>query len=364
MIPIEEIDTVDQYGVAGTAPHEDQPRRRARLRPVAMREAALAVLAGFAMSLVLRTLFHWAGFMSTLVWVVVLSTAVFTLMSRGREGQVISADRIVTVVIWSVGVLAIGLLTWMLVFIFTKGLPGINWAFVTQDLSKVGPSDPGGGILHAIVGTLEQVAIATVLSVPVAILTAVYLHEIKGRFAPLIRFIVDAMTGLPSVVAGLLVYTTWVSVFGFSGLAAGLALTILMLPTVTRTAEEILRTIPDSLREASLALGSPQWRVVGKVVLPTARSGLVTAVILGVARAVGETAPAVLTAFGNSRLNTNAASGPQSSLPLEIWNLLKSGNEAQTQRAWAGSVVLITLVLVLFVLARVVAARGNSKVKR
>jgi phosphate transport system permease protein len=197
--------------------------------------------------------------------------------------------------------------------------------------------------------------------VPIAVLTAVYLNEIKGRLAGPIRFIIDAMSGLPSIVAGLLVFAVWVRGHGFSGISAAAALAILMLPTVTRTSEEILRTIPDSLREASLALGAPQWRVVVRVVLPTALAGLVTATILGIARAVGETAPMLLTAFGSSVTNTNALHGPQADLPLFVWALIRQPNKTQNNRAWTGALILVGLVLVLFAAARLIANRSQRK---
>jgi phosphate transport system permease protein len=137
-----------------------------------------------------------------------------------------------------------------------------------------------------------------------------------------------------------------------------------MLPTIARTSEEVLRTVPDTLREGSLALGSPRWRLVMQVVLPTAQAGLLTAIILGIARGVGETAPAVLTAFGSSTTNTNPFSGPQSSLPLFVWELIRQPNKVQLDRAWAGALVLVTLVLVLFTLARFVGSRGERKLGR
>ncbi len=241
-------------------------------------------------------------------------------------------------------------------------LPVINTEFFTSDIAEVGPLDEGGGIYHALIGTLEQITIATVISVPIAILTAIYLHEIKGRLAVPVRFIVDAMSGLPSIVAGLIVFTVWVNTGrGFSGASAGVALAIIMIPIVTRTAEEILRTIDDGLRESALALGAPQWRSVVQVVLPTARAGLITASILGVARAIGETAPVLLTAFGSAVTNYNPFSAPQADLPLFIWGLLREPNEAQIARAWSAAVVLLLLVLVLFITARVIGERGARK---
>jgi phosphate transport system permease protein len=243
-----------------------------------------------------------------------------------------------------------------------KGIGVINLEFFTSDMSKVGPLDSGGGILHAMIGTLEQILIATVISVPIAILTAVYLHEIGGRLAVPTRFVVDAMSGLPSIVCGLIVFTIWVNEgHGFSGASAGVALAIMMIPIVTRTAEEILRTIDDGLRESALALGAPQWRSVMQVVLPTARSGLITASILGVARAIGETAPVLLTAFGSSVRNLNPFDGPQADLPLFIWSYIRTNDDVSIERAWGGALVLVALVMILFVAARVIGERGARR---
>ena len=219
------------------------------------------------------------------------------------------------------------------------------------------------GARAAIIGTVEQVGIATAVVVPIAILTAVYLHEHRGRLATPIRFIVDGLAGLPSIVAGLVVFTVWIVGHPnrFSGIAGSAALIILMLPTVTRTSEEVLRTVPGSLREASLALGAPQWRMVLRVVLPTALAGLVTAAILGVARAVGETAPMLLTAGFSNATNANPFSGPQADLPTFVWSLIFVPNKAQNDRAWTAGLVLVILVLVLFVSARVLLSRSMRK---
>jgi phosphate transport system permease protein len=255
------------------------------------------------------------------------------------------------------------ILVWMIVFLVTKGIPALTGSFFFQDMSKVGPLSPGGGVKHALIGTLEQVGLAALVAVPVAVMTAVYLHEINGRLTRPVRFIVDAMSGLPSIIAGLLIYTVWVDGRGFSGVAGAAALAVLMLPTVTRTSEEIFRTIPDTLREGALALGAPQWRLIVKVVIPTALAGLVTAAILGIARAVGETAPMLLTAFGSDSTNTNPLSGAQSDLPLFVWKLIRLPNDTQVQRAWSGALVLVLLVLILFVTARYVANRNQRKLR-
>lgn len=343
-------------------PAEDVPFRPKQLSSKDRVEYLLCLGSGLAFAWVLCLVMDWRAPLTFAIWALVWFLGCTYVLARDRTSKVVAQDRFVTTLIWLSGLLAVGVLMWMLVFVFLKGIGGISLSFLTEDMAKVGPLDPGGGIKAALIGTLEQIAIATVISVPIAILTAVYLHEIKGRFATPVRFIVDAMSGLPSIVAGLVVFTIWVNNGnGFSGASAGVALAIMMIPIVTRTAEEILRTIDDGLRESALALGAPQWRAVLQVVLPTARSGLITASILGVARAIGETAPVLLTAFGSSVTNLNPFSGPQANLPLYIWGLLREPNEVSINRAWSAALVLIVLVLVLFTLARVIGDRGAKK---
>jgi phosphate transport system permease protein len=352
----------DERKLAGA--NEERPVKRRRLDPADLLDAAFAVLGGATVAGLLRVVLNWRGFMSTGLWWYLVFLVLFVALLRDRTSDELAIDRAVTVVVWSVSAAVVAVLGWMMVFLAAKGIKLFRPGFLTQDLSKVGPLSSGGGAWHAIVGTFEQVGLATVVVVPVSVLTAVYLNEIKGRMSGLIRFIVDAMSGLPSIVAGLLVFTVWVTGHGFSGIAGSAALAVLMLPIVTRTSEEILRTIPDGLREASLALGAPEWRTVMRVVLPTALSGLVTASILGVARAVGETAPLLLTALGSDSTNVNLLKGPQSALPLFVWKLIRVPNVRQNDRAWTGALILVGLVLVLFALARVISSRGQRKLGR
>ncbi len=327
-------------------------------------EFLLSAIAGIALAMTFRLLLDWTHPLTLAIWAVIGFMVVEYLLVRDRSGSVVASDRLITCAVWLCGLAAVGVLAWMVVYLVAKGLGALDWNFFTDDMSKTGPLNPGGGSLHAIIGTLEQTAIATVIAVPIGVLTAVYLNELKGRLSPVVRFFSDAMSGLPSIVAGLLVYTLWVSGHGgldrgFSGVAASFALLIVMLPIVTRTAEEVLRTIDPALREASFALGSPQWRTVSKVVLPTARSGLVTAAILSIARVVGETAPLLLTAFGSASINTDPLHGPQQALPLFVYQLIRQPNSVQIQRAWTAALVLVLVVLVLFVIARVISARGD-----
>ena len=246
-----------------------------------------------------------------------------------------------------------------------KGLPGISLNLFVSDMSMATPTDPlsNGGLLHAITGTLALVILALIMSVPIGILTALYLTEIKGRFTAPIRFLVQAMSGVPSIVAGLFILSAvlYPITKSFSGFMGALALTILMIPTIARTSEEVLNLIPNDLREAGVALGGTQWRTVAMIVLPAAKSGLVTAVILGVARIAGETAPLLLLTGGGDKINPNAFSGPLGSLPYYIWKSFNAGSPEALTRAWAGLLVLVGLVLVLFTVARYLGSKKSSK---
>ena len=249
--------------------------------------------------------------------------------------------------------------------VLQRGLPGIRLSIFTNDMSLAAPTDPleNGGVLHAITGTLTLVVLALIISVPVAILTALYLTEIKGKFSGPIRFLVQAMSGVPSIVAGLFILSAvlYPITKNYSALMGALALSILMIPTVARTAEEVLLLIPNDLREAGTALGGTQWRTVAMIVLPAARSGLMTAIILGIARIAGETAPLLLLTGGGDSVNPNPFSGSVGSLPYYIWKSFNAGSPEAITRAWAGLLVLMMLVLILFVLARALSTRKVSK---
>jgi phosphate transport system permease protein len=247
-------------------------------------------------------------------------------------------------------------------FTVVKGLKRLDVTFLTHSMRNVADSDPGGGAYHAIIGTLEQVAIASLFSVPLGLLVSIYLVEYGGgrRFARLVSTFVDVMTGLPSIIAGLFVLSVWGLALhqGFSGFAGSLALTVIMLPVVVRTTEEMLRLVPPALREAAFALGVRKWRTVLSVVLPTALAGITTGVMLAVARVIGETAPVLLTVFGSSSINTNPFSGPQESLPLFVFSEAGLPNNTAVDRAWSGALTLIILVLLLTTAARLLTRRS------
>jgi len=246
--------------------------------------------------------------------------------------------------------------------VFLKGYKGIHFGMFTNDMTQASVNDPvtSGGLVHALVGTIIMVGVALIVSFPIGLLTALYLTEIRGNLARPIKFLVQAMSGVPSIVAGLFILSILVIPVTqeLNGLMGSLALSILMIPTIARTAEEMLLLIPNDLREAGVALGATQWRTVSGVVVPAAKSGLVTAVILGIARIIGETAPILLVSGGADALNFNPTSGPMGSLPFYIWKaFLTGGTEEAYARAWGGMLILLVLIMVLFGLARYLSGR-------
>ena len=294
-------------------------------------------------------------------WVVALLAylVIYAGWTLSVEGRRHATDRIATAVVYLTAAAAIIPLAWILITVVAKGVSVINLEFLTSTMRNVNPRAEGGGISHAIIGTLTQVGIATLISVPIGILTAVYLSEYgRGRLARSINFFVDVMTGIPSIIAGMFIFTFWILTLGFpqSGFAAGLALSILMIPVVIKSAEEMLKIVPNELREGALALGVPKYKVIIKVVIPTAISGIITGVMLAVARVTGETAPLLLTTFLAQDVNWNAFDGSQASLPTFIWDQIARGTQSSLDRAWGGAFALIFLVLIFYSGARILAA--------
>lgn len=293
-------------------------------------------------------------------------TAVLSVMSGPAVEM---RDRLASAVITG-GALVVGVaLVSTLVFIVLRGWrPLLHLNFFFDDMAGVGPKDPFdmGGIGHAIVGSVMELGIALLITLPLGIGTAVFMTEVGGRFARVVRTIVEAMTALPSIVAGLFVYTVVIVTLGYprSGLAAALAIAVMMLPIIARAADVVLRVVPSGLREASLALGASRWRTVWHVVLPTARPGLATAVILGVARGVGETSPVLLTSGAAAFMVAGPTDGVMNSLPLYIYSTVRSGEPQAITRAFAAATVLLVLVLALFVTARLVARPQRTKARR
>lgn len=359
------IETLTEPSPAPPAPARPTP---VPIRPRAVRREDVAIVvasAGSALALtwlLYERLAPLSGGIGFVIMWFALFIVTYWVVIRDIEGRFIATDKTIAL---SIGCVAVGLmipLVLIIGYVIVKGIKYLNWAFFTQTQAAVGPDSPAseGGAAHAIVGTLEQVGLAMLVSVPLGIGCAVYMNEVGGRMVRPVRLFVDAMSGVPSIVAGLFIFTVWILGLGqgFSGFAAALALTILMLPTITRTSEEVLRLVPDGLREASLAVGATQWRTTWNVVLPTARSGLVTAVILGVARAIGETAPLIMTAFGAQLMNVNPFAGAQSSLPLFVYGAYVLNTTSEVARAWTGALVLMLIVLLLFLIARAVGRGG------
>lgn len=276
-------------------------------------------------------------------------------------------DKLASAIVYALAGIMLLALVVVVAFTFKRGSSALrHTSFLTHDLSSTGPLQPltEGGVLHAMLGTLIMISLALVLTVPVGLLAAVYLSESRGALPRLVRTIVEAMTALPSVIAGLFVYAliiTGQSALGVgqkSGLAASVALSVMMMPIVIRAADVVLRLVPGSLKEAAAALGSSRWRIAWHVVMPTSRSGLMTAVILGTARGIGETSPVLLTAGYTTGYNWNPFEGPMVSLPLATFSLTRSPEPTQIARGFGAAAVLMLLVLLLFALARVLAGRG------
>lgn len=295
-----------------------------------------------------------------IAWLIIDS--VFVARRTSAKGVRDAFAAKITLLGGAVVIAAVASILWSVI---SRGIKGLNLAFVTENMRNASLFDPigKGGILHAILGTLMLIVIAVIISVPMGILTALYLTEIRGKSAGLIEFLVQAMSGVPSVVAGLFIYSAIIltTPLRSSSFLGALALTILMVPTVTRTAQEVLNLVPRDLREAGLAMGATQWKTVAMVVVPAARSGLITATILGVARIAGETAPLLFTVGTFDSFNLNPVKGENSAIPVIIWRALAAGSPESIQRAWSAILVLLILVLILFVAARSLGTKSMKK---
>ena len=349
------------------------PQQRRSIGRVSRQDVMLMVGAGFSALcttlLIFGRLTPLSGKLGFAAVGFVLFLATYAVLVSLTEDRPAVVDKVMSALLTSAALLAFAALFSVIVFVLWRGraaLPKTNT--YVQDLSRTGPLDPlsQGGIAHAIVGTLIMTALSLVFTVPLGVACSVYLNETRGRGAALVRTVVTAMTALPSILAGLFIFATWILILGFerSGLAASIAISIMMLPIIIRSADVVLRLVPGNLREAAAALGASQWRTVWHVVLPTARSGLTTAVILGVARGVGETAPVLLTAGFTSTMNLNPTKGPMVSLPLAAFQLVRAPLPAQVARGFATAAVLMILVLILFTLARVVGGRPAGRLSK
>jgi phosphate transport system permease protein len=324
-------------------------RRLSRLQLVGL----LAIVA--AVSLGLFAVTPLQGRADFGVFVIVAYLVAQTGLSVAIEGRRKATDRFVLAAVIGAFVAAVLPLFSVLGYTIAHGLHRFDVVFFYHSMNNISESQRNGGAYHAIIGTLEQLAIATVLAVPFGLLVAIYLTQYaRGRLGQAISFFVDVMTGIPSIVAGLFVLALWVQTLrmGYSGFAGALSLVVLMLPTVVRSAEEMFKLVPPSLREAGLALGMSRAKVVVRIVLPTALPGIVTGVMLALSRIAGETAPLLLTLFGSQRIVNNPFHGPQSSLPLFVFNEAGNPYQAAIDRAWTGALTLIIIVMALNLLAR------------
>ena len=314
-----------------------------------------------AVMLLLFVVTPLAGVADYLVAATVFAVLTVTVVSLAVEGRRQAVDRFAT----NAALLALGLtllpLGFVLGYTIKRGLHRLSTGFLTHSMAGVGPLSPGGGVYHAIIGTLEQVLLASLISVPLGLLVAIYITEYgRNALGTGIRFLIDVMTGIPSIVAGLFILAFWIIALNqpFTGFAGALALAILELPIIVRAAEEMITLVPAALREASYALGIAKWRTILRIVLPTAASGITTGVMLAIARVTGETAPVLLVAGNNNFINNNPFKGGQASLPLFIFQNARSASDFNVDRAWAGALTLIGIVVILYVAARLITRRS------
>lgn len=342
---------------------QQQPQRPWRKKPARFN---VAVLVGSLVPLAIVALLNFTTNISGPILMVVIyfpvqliSSALASFAVRGTRGI---GDSFIIVTSIGATIFSFVILLSVLGSLITRGIQalwgedGFRSSFLYQNNVYINPSTPldYGGLGHAILGTLLIVAIATIIAVPIGIATAVYITEVRGRAVPYVRFFVQAMSGVPSVVAGLFILTVLIvsGAIQQSAFAGGLAYAILMLPTVARTAEEVLLLIPEDLRTGALALGSTRARVVLRVVIPAAKTGIVTAIILGVARVIGETAPLLLTSLKNDQTVLNPFNAPIAALPTYIFDNVALPYPGAVTRAWGAALVLMVVVLILFTLAR------------
>jgi phosphate transport system permease protein len=367
----------DGSGAPGVPPRTTLPQRTARSRPpqrrplTMIRLSDIVSIVGAALAAVATVGLLWfeispfAGIFGALVVWWILFVGYYAVLISFDEDRMAVRDRVVWVILTSLAVLVISALFAVIYYTFERGSPAlVHLNFYTQDGRDGGPLSPltQSGALHAVVGTLIEIAITMAIAVPFGVLTAVFMNEVPGRYATIIRTVVDAMTAMPDILAGLFIYATLISILGWplSGLCAGIALGITALPIITRASDVVLRLMPGGLTEASYALGAGQWRTVRLITLPTVRSGLATAVILGVARAIGETAPVLLTSVSSPYMTTNPILG-MNSLPLMAYTSVQEPQAVEIARGFGAAALLLVLVVILFSIARWIGGRGPGQ---
>jgi phosphate transport system permease protein len=351
-------------------PASDRPLRLRQITAEDMLSLAGSASGALALDWVLyERVLPFTGVLGFWVCWYLLFLACYAAIGSLQWTRLAVRDRLVAVGLTTAGLLATALVIDQVAYTLVRGSTAVKHSsFFTQSMVDTGPlsSLSSGGIAHALVGTLEQLTMSTLLAVPLGIAAAVYLAEVGGRAAGPVRTLVDAMTALPDIIAGLFILAFLVLTVGLpkSGFAAALALAVTMLPIVTRASETVLRIVPGTLREAAYALGGSQWRTVLFVVLPTARSGLATAVVLAMARGIGETAPVLLVAGYARNVNWNPFNGWQTSLPLYIYNEILSPEPNDHVRAFGGGFALVILVLILFTIARWLGGGAPGELSR
>jgi phosphate transport system permease protein len=344
-----------------------QPRQLGVLRAGDLLSVVGALAAALCTSALLWTqigLFSGVFGMVVVTWC--LFVACYAALVSIEDNGPATRDKIAAVVVHSLGAVVLIALAFVIIYTFSRGWHAlVHLNFYTKDLSTTQADNPltQGGALHAVVGTLIEIAIAMGIAIPFGLLAAVFLHEVPGPFSRFVRTVVNAMTALPDIVAGLFIFATLIIIFHLdqSGLAAGCALAVTAIPIICRASDVVLNLVPGGLTEASYALGGSQWRTVRLVMLPTARSGLATAVILGAARAIGETAPVLLTSGETLHLNYDPLHNAMMSLPLLAYSLVIQPEQNQITRGFATAALLLVLVLLLFIVARAIGGRGPGQ---
>jgi len=294
------------------------------------------------------------GFLGAIIYVIAI-----TALAWVREGERWAKDRLASALVVAAFVVVMIPLVSLIAMVVVEGSKRFSFTFLNTNMVGVYGETELGGVYHAIVGTLLITGLASLISIPIGLFTAIYLVEYRGgRIARWITFLVDVMTGIPSIVAGLFAYALFAAIFGpgyKSGLIGAVALAVLMTPVVVRSVEEMLKLVPNELREAAYALGVPKWLTIVKVVLRTAVAGITTGVMISIARVIGETAPLLITVGIVSETNFNAFDGRMATLPVYVFRQYAQGGEAASERAWAGALTLILIVMLLNLAARLVS---------